>query len=208
MTRKEGGDERFSLKRWSQRKLDAAAPEPATPAAAAAPAAQGSVPVPAAPATPAAPSSPPPELPPVESLRFDSDFTVFLRPGVDENLKRAALKQLFRDPRFNVMDGLDTYIDDYTKPDPIPTDVLAGLLRRGFGAGADASRDTAAPDASRPSSAACEEAPAQAQPGSARAAAELEPPASREGASTTEPAERDTQAVPAQSRAAEPPQER
>jgi len=69
----------------------------------------------------------------VESLTFESDFAAFLRPGVDDKVKRAALKQLFRDPRFNVMDGLDTYIDDYTKADPIPPDMLADLLQRGFG---------------------------------------------------------------------------
>jgi hypothetical protein len=27
---------------------------------------------------------------------------------------------LFRDPRYNLMDGLDVYIDDYSKPDPLP----------------------------------------------------------------------------------------
>jgi hypothetical protein len=69
----------------------------------------------------------------VESLTFESDFTAFLRPGVDDKVKRAALKQLFRDPRFNIMDGLDTYIDDYTKADPIPPDILADLMQRGFG---------------------------------------------------------------------------
>jgi hypothetical protein len=77
------------------------------------------------------------ELPPVESLTFESDFTAFLRPEVDDKVKRAALKQLFRDPRFNVMDGLDTYIDDYTKADPIPEDVLTGLLQRFVKASAD-----------------------------------------------------------------------
>jgi hypothetical protein len=45
-------------------------------------------------------------LPPVQSLTIDSDFSAFLQPEVDETLKRQALKQLFRDPRFNVMDGL------------------------------------------------------------------------------------------------------
>ena len=30
------------------------------------------------------------------------------------------MKKLFSDPHFNVMDGLDTYIDDYGKPDPLP----------------------------------------------------------------------------------------
>ena len=29
-------------------------------------------------------------------------------------------KTLFQDPHYNVMDGLDTYIDDYSKPDPLP----------------------------------------------------------------------------------------
>jgi hypothetical protein len=123
--RREAG-ERFSLSRWSRRKLGAApgAPAPTTPAPAAA--------APTAPATPAKI-----ELPPVASLDFDSDFTAFLRPEVDDKIKRAALKQLFRDPRFNVMDGLDTYIDDYTKADPIPPDMLADLLQR-FGGAPDA----------------------------------------------------------------------
>jgi hypothetical protein len=35
-------------------------------------------------------------------------------------VRRAALKTLFDDPRFNVMDGLDVYIDDYSKADPLP----------------------------------------------------------------------------------------
>jgi hypothetical protein len=46
---------------------------------------------------------------------------------VDEGIRRAALKKLFSDPRFNVMDGLDVYIDDYTREDPIPTGMLAQL---------------------------------------------------------------------------------
>ena len=122
MTDKREMDKGFSLARWSRRKLEAT--RDTTPPVATAPAAPMPT-VTGAPATPA-----PIELPPVESLTFDSDFTAFLRPEVDADLKRAALKQLFRDPRFNVMDGLDTYIDDYTKADPIPSDMLAGLLQR------------------------------------------------------------------------------
>ena len=68
-------------------------------------------------------------LPPVESLTPQSDFTAFLQPDVEEGLKRAALKQLFRDPRFNVMDRLDVYIDDYSKPDPIPPEILRQLVQ-------------------------------------------------------------------------------
>jgi hypothetical protein len=124
MTRKpETSSGGFSLRRWSQRKLDAARAEPAVAPAADVPAA----PVATAPAaralTPVAP-----ELPPIESLTPESEFAAFFKPEVDEMVKRAALKQLFCDPRFNVMDGLDIYIDDYTKADPIPADVLKQLV--------------------------------------------------------------------------------
>src|SRR5690348_14915138 len=53
----------------------------------------------------------PPALPPVEELTLDSDFRGFFHPKVDEDLRRAALRKLFSDPHFNVMDGLDVYID-------------------------------------------------------------------------------------------------
>jgi hypothetical protein len=80
-----------------------------------------------APAAPAAPASPPPALPPAESLGFDSDFAAFMHAKVDEGVRRAALRKLFSDPRFNLMDGLDIYIDDYSREDPIPAAMLAGL---------------------------------------------------------------------------------
>lgn len=71
--------------------------------------------------------SPAPELPPIEKLTIDSDYRAFFHPKVSEETRRAALKKLFGDPRFNVMDGLDVYIDDYSKSDPIPPAMLAGL---------------------------------------------------------------------------------
>ena len=73
------------------------------------------------------PKAPPPELPPVDKLTLDSDYRAFFHPKVDEDVRRAALKKLFSDPRFNVMDGLDVYIDDYSKTEPIPPAMLAGL---------------------------------------------------------------------------------
>jgi hypothetical protein len=108
--------ERF-LSRWSRRKLDvakeAASPKPAPPPPAAPAAAQGAG---------------KPELPSVDSLKgLASEYKEFLRPEVDETLRQAALKKLFHDPHFNVMDGLDTYIDDYSKPDPIPDAMLRTL---------------------------------------------------------------------------------
>jgi hypothetical protein len=117
--------EPLTLKRWSQRKLAAsrASSAPAEPSVAPSVATPPVVERQAT--TPAVEL--PAELPPVESLTPDSDFTPFLRPGIDEDVKRGALKKLFSDPRFNVMDGLDVYVDDYSKPDPLPAAVAATL---------------------------------------------------------------------------------
>ena len=71
-------------------------------------------------------------MPPIDSLSFDSDFTAFLQPNVDESLKRQALRKLFTDPRFNVMDGLDVYIDDYSKFEPISPELVAQLNHAKF----------------------------------------------------------------------------
>ncbi len=69
----------------------------------------------------------PVQLPPLESLDFQSDFKAFMHSKVEESVKRAALKKLFADPRFNVMDGLDTYIDDYTQAEPISQALLTRI---------------------------------------------------------------------------------
>jgi len=66
-------------------------------------------------------------LPPLDTLTPESDYRAFFHPKVDEDVRRAALKKLFSDPHFNVMDGLDVYIDDYSKTEPIPAAMLAGL---------------------------------------------------------------------------------
>ena len=104
-------DKEGFLSRWSRRKLDAGKEAPVAKPA----------PAPAAPAAK-------PELPKIEDLKgLLSEYQDFLRPGVDEKLRQAALKKLFHDPHFNVMDGLDVYIDDYSKPDPIPESMLRKL---------------------------------------------------------------------------------
>ena len=121
----------FSLKRWSQRKLEAtrAATAPAAPTASPPALAPAGPPTPTAVTPPVEVAAPRAELPSPEGLDFDSDFTPFLRPKVDEALKRQALKKLFGDPRFNVMDGLDVYIDDYSRPDPLPPGMLEQLVQ-------------------------------------------------------------------------------
>jgi Protein of unknown function (DUF3306) len=61
-----------------------------------------------------------PALPPIESLTTESDYKPFMAKDVLPETRNLAMKKLFTDPQFNVMDGLDVYIDDYGKPDPIP----------------------------------------------------------------------------------------
>lgn len=68
-----------------------------------------------------------PTLQDVALLTSDSDFSAFVAQGVDKTVQRLAMKKLFLDPHFNLMDGLDTYIDDYTKPDPLPAAMRASL---------------------------------------------------------------------------------
>jgi hypothetical protein len=70
---------------------------------------------------------PPPTMEDVAKLTPDSDFKPFVARGVDDNIRRSALKKLFTDPHFNIMDGLDTYIEDYNKFEPIPPEMLAML---------------------------------------------------------------------------------
>jgi hypothetical protein len=65
-----------------------------------------------------------PTLADVAMLSRTSDYSRFVLPGIDPAVSNAAMRKLFSDPHFNVMDGLDTYIDDYGKADPIPESML------------------------------------------------------------------------------------
>ena len=72
----------------------------------------------------ARPAPPLPTLADVAGLTRTSDYSRFMASGVTSSVRNAAMKKLFADPHFNVMDGLDTYIDDYGKSDPIPLAML------------------------------------------------------------------------------------
>lgn len=138
------GDDGF-LSRWSRRKTalrdgrPVAEPE-AAPAAEAPPARRPSGPtaVPAsADASPAvadespaeAPAPPPPRLEDVEALTHESDFSRFTRPDVDPGVRTAALKKLFADPRFNVIDEMDIDIMDYGKLETLPPNLLRRMTQ-------------------------------------------------------------------------------
>ena len=133
---KDEGEGQGFLARWSRRKADvASAPEAraATPsrgpsnadAVLPAPTVESETPpAPIAPLSEAPAPVPLPTLADVAALTRDSDYARFMLPGVDGSVRNAAMRKLFSDPHFNVMDGLDTYIDDYGKPDPLPLAML------------------------------------------------------------------------------------
>jgi hypothetical protein len=80
--------------------------------------------------TPAEEEAPPPTLEDAESIdRFAPDFSAFMKPNVDPAVQQAAMKKLFSDPHFNIMDRLDIYIDDYSIPDPIPMEMLKRMVQ-------------------------------------------------------------------------------
>ena len=155
------GDDNF-LSRWSRRKrqlaaepakLEARSPAaPATVATAPAPVQTPptglplAVPLPTLPkglpqavpegapqGLPASAELPPaPTLEDVAALAPGDEVSRFVAQGVDESVKRAALKKLFADPHYNIMDGLDTYIDDYSIADPIPEAMLRQMNQSKF----------------------------------------------------------------------------
>jgi len=67
------------------------------------------------------------DMPPLESLDGDSDYSGFLSPKVSEELRRLALRKLFHSAKFNVTDGLNDYADDYSKMEPLGDIVTADM---------------------------------------------------------------------------------
>jgi hypothetical protein len=125
------------LGRWSKRKLDVKEGKPVEAEPLPEPLSELAPPTPPVVAVqdppPEAVEAPPPlTLEDVKALTSESDFTRFAAPDVAPDVKNAAMKKLFADPRYNVMDGMDVYIDDYSKPDPIPYAMLRKLASAKF----------------------------------------------------------------------------
>jgi hypothetical protein len=107
------------LSRWSRLKRQTAVESPAVPIAAVA--ANSDVALPASDAEGV-------KAPPEAGL----DLTALLREELSDAVRKQALKAIFADPHFNVMDGLDTYIDDYSISEPIPPEMMAALNQARF----------------------------------------------------------------------------
>jgi len=73
-----------------------------------------------------------PTLDDVRALTADSDFSKFVGRGVTPEVRNAAMKKLFADPHFNVMDGLDIYIDDYTGRETLPASTMRAMAGSKF----------------------------------------------------------------------------
>jgi hypothetical protein len=127
-------DDNF-FSRWSRRKVqvrsgEVPTAEPPAPvvARAAAPLAAVARPEPA----PSEAAPPPLTLEDVADLTPESDFKAFVARGVSPEVRNAAVKKLFADPHFNVMDGLDIYIDDYSQPSPLSAAMMAKMVGAQF----------------------------------------------------------------------------
>ena len=132
------------LGRWSRRKTDVlkgkplqepiapVAPVTLVPASAAVPTSLEVPPQSVPPSSEGEPSAQPPQpllsMDDVARLTNDSDFKPFMAHDVGPEVRNAAMKKLFTDPHYNIMDGLDIYIDDYSKADPIPESMLRQMV--------------------------------------------------------------------------------
>ena len=153
------------FQRWAKRKTTVTEAEAGMPPAVA----------PADKPAEADPGPPPaPTMDDVAALTHDSDFAPYMGRDVGPEVQRSAMKKLFADPHFNVMDGLDIYVGDYSQPDPMPPGMLESLLHaqdllnpmKKFGKGLIALAESLTPEAGKdaPAEAGLTDAP---QPASA-----------------------------------------
>jgi len=90
------------LRRWSRLKKEAPAEKPA--------------------------ETPKPDLPALDKLTPESDFSGFMHPKVEDALRRVALKKLFAgDPHFNLPDLFEPYSGDWNLAEPISAEMLSTL---------------------------------------------------------------------------------
>ena len=125
------------LGRWSQRKQAlregrAVAEPPIDKRIGVEDAANGAEPETSSQQPQADPPAPAPTLADVQALNADSSFAPFVARDVAPEVRNAAMKKLFADPHYNVMDGLDIYIDDYSLPSPMPAAMLRQMVSAKF----------------------------------------------------------------------------
>ena len=76
---------------------------------------------------PAVPALTDADMPALETLHDDSDYSGFLSPEVSDKLREVALRKLFHGKAFNIVDGLDDYDDDFITALPLGDIVTADM---------------------------------------------------------------------------------
>ena len=145
-TNDSGGNGESLLARWSRRKRTRRAQPDEDEAPSEAPTGGTAAEAAAEPAHPAIDDA---ALPTPESLGAESDYTVFMRPGVPLDLKIAGLRRAWAtDPRIADFRGMAEYDWDFHAPGYgwlRPFDDVAKLARQVFGEAAGETGETAAP---------------------------------------------------------------
>ncbi|HLQ25470.1 MAG TPA: DUF3306 domain-containing protein [Acidiferrobacterales bacterium] len=114
------------LRRWSRRKAQARQvpkPQPSTPP---------NEPTPEAVSAEAAPvikrDATDADLPSIDQLDENSDYSAFMSPKVSEHLRRTALRKLFHTPQFNVIDPVDQFALDWNGFTPLGSIITHDML--------------------------------------------------------------------------------
>ncbi|MGD2173144.1 MAG: DUF3306 domain-containing protein [Gammaproteobacteria bacterium] len=111
-------DDESALSRWSRRKLEARKQAQGEQPAAEAPAEMPQVADPPVADTAVEEAEKPvltdADMPDIDTLDENSDYSMFMSSGVSDKLRNLALRKLFGAPAFNIRDGLDEYDDDFT----------------------------------------------------------------------------------------------
>ena len=132
------------------------------------------------------------QLPDLDSLDDTTDFTVFLKEGVPDVIRRTALRKLWRvNPVLACLDGLNDYDDDYTV-----SEALVKGLKTVYEAGKGYldEDETAAPEGEAAKAEAAKAEAAKAEAGEAPAATEA-----------SQDRERDSERVAEADRPVQPP---
>ncbi len=67
------------------------------------------------------------DMPSLESLSEESNFSQFFSSGVSDELRNLALRRLFNLPQFNIRDGLNDYDEDFSKMPALAQEVAAKM---------------------------------------------------------------------------------
>ena len=81
-------------------------------------------------------------------LGEDDDYSGFMSPGVSEALRAKALRKLFMSSKFNVVDGLNDYDDDFTSFEALG-DIITSDMRHRMEVEAEKARAKAEEEAER-----------------------------------------------------------